>query len=68
MPKPITLSASYSDDATIIPNAFFDHYLPRANGEFLKIYLYLLRWLSEMAISDAAAFTALCETAKAKLA
>ena len=47
MPKPITLSASYSDDATIIPNAFFDHYLPRANGEFLKIYLYLLRWLSQ---------------------
>ena len=40
MPKPITLSASYSDDATIIPNAFFDHYLPRANGEFLKIYPY----------------------------
>ncbi len=47
MPKPITLSASYSDDATVIPNAFFDHYLPRANGEFLKIYLYLLRWLSQ---------------------
>ena len=47
MPKPITLSASYSDDATVIPNAFFDQYLPRANGEFLKIYLYLLRWLSQ---------------------
>ncbi len=46
MPNPITLSASYSDDATVIPNAFFDQYLPRANGEFLKIYLYLLRWLS----------------------
>lgn len=46
MPKSITLSASYSDDSTVIPNTFFDEYLPRANGEFLKIYLYLLRWLS----------------------
>lgn len=46
MPKPITLSSGYSDDVTVIPNTFFDHYLPRANGEFLKIYLYLLRWLS----------------------
>lgn len=46
MPKPITLSSSHSNDVTIIPNAFFDDYLPRANGEFLKIYLYLLRWLS----------------------
>ena len=46
MPKSITLSASYSDGVTVIPNTFFDEYLPRANGEFLKIYLYLLRWLS----------------------
>ncbi|MFQ9387600.1 MAG: hypothetical protein ACLR1V_01180 [Coprococcus sp.] len=45
MPKPITLSAGYSDGVTVIPNTFFDEYLPRANGEFLKIYLYLLRWL-----------------------
>ena len=43
MPKPITLSAVYSDGVTVIPNTFFDEYLPRANGEFLKIYLYLLR-------------------------
>ena len=42
MPKPITLSAGYSDGVTVIPNTFFDEYLPRANGEFLKIYLYLL--------------------------
>ena len=37
MPKPITLSAGYSDGVTVIPNTFFDEYLPRANGEFLKI-------------------------------
>ena len=45
MPEPITLSAVFSGDDTVIPNIFFDEYLPRANGEFLKIYLYLLRWL-----------------------
>lgn len=45
MPKAITLSTDYSGDVTVIPNIFFDEYLPRANGEFLKIYLYLLRWL-----------------------
>lgn len=45
MPNPIILSADYPGDTTVIPNIFFDEYLPRANGEFLKIYLYLLRWL-----------------------
>lgn len=45
MTKPITLSADNSGNATMIPNIFFDEYLPRSNGEFLKIYLYLLRWL-----------------------
>lgn len=29
---------------TMIPNEFLDHYMAGANGEFLKIYLYLLRW------------------------
>ena len=27
MPKPITLSAGYSDGVTVIPNTFFDEYL-----------------------------------------
>lgn len=30
---------------TIISNIFIDYYMPRANGEFVKIYLYLLRSL-----------------------
>jgi len=29
--------------STIIPNIFFDCYMPQANGEFLKVYLYLFR-------------------------
>lgn len=28
---------------TVIPNRFLDDYMPKANGEFVKVYLYLLR-------------------------
>ena len=28
--------------ATLVANAFIDHYMLQANGEFVKIYLYLL--------------------------
>lgn len=31
---------------TLVPNRFLDYYMPNANGEFVKIYLYLLRALS----------------------
>lgn len=31
--------------ATLVANAFIDHYMLQANGEFVKIYLYLLRML-----------------------
>lgn len=30
--------------STVIPNCFFDTYMPKAGGEFLKVYLYLYRW------------------------
>lgn len=30
---------------TIVPNNFIDQYMPDANGEFVKVYLYLLRCL-----------------------
>ncbi len=29
--------------ATMLPDDFVDYYMPRANGEFVKIFLYLLR-------------------------
>ena len=32
--------------ATMVSNRFLDDYMPNANGEFVKIYLYLLRALS----------------------
>lgn len=38
----------YSEDTrtTLVPNEFIDYYMPRANGTFVKVYLYLLRCLS----------------------
>ncbi|MDE7430805.1 MAG: DnaD domain protein [Lachnospiraceae bacterium] len=34
--------------ATLVSNRFLDEYMPNANGEFVKIYLYLLRAFSGM--------------------
>ncbi len=31
------------EGATVIQNYFIDQYMPEANGEFVKVYLYLLR-------------------------
>ena len=38
----------YSEDTrtTLVPNEFIDYYMPRANGSFVKVYLYLLRCLT----------------------
>lgn len=37
------LNKQWPSDVTLVPNLFFDQYMLRANGEFVKIYLYLLR-------------------------
>ena len=29
--------------ATMVPNEFIDRYMPEANGEYVKVFLYLLR-------------------------
>lgn len=31
---------------TLVPNHFIDQYMPHANGEFVKVYLYLLRCMT----------------------
>lgn len=41
----IQLHTDMPNGMTMIPNTFLDHYMSKANGEFLKIYLYLLRWV-----------------------
>ncbi len=39
----IRILSCFSQDVTVISNRFLDRFLPNANGEFVKIYLYLLR-------------------------
>ena len=34
-------------DATLIANEFLDKYMPRANGDYVKVYLYLLKNCSD---------------------
>ena len=47
MPDDITLHTSCQKQVTCISNSFIDHFMPEANGEYVKIYLYLLRCLSQ---------------------
>lgn len=44
----IKLDGSPGCSATLVSNRFLDEYMPNANGEFVKIYLYLLRAFSGM--------------------
>ena len=39
----IVLEKSPLADVTLISNLFSDKYMPRANGEYVKVYLYILR-------------------------
>lgn len=39
----ISLCSNINADVTTVPNVFLDEYMVKANGEFLKVYLYLLR-------------------------
>lgn len=54
----IRLQQDHQDTATRVPNIFIDQYMTMANGEFVKVYLYLLRSASdstsECSISDIA--------------
>ena len=43
----ITLQNSRNAEVTVLTNNFIDNYMPEANGEFVKVYIYLLRLLSD---------------------
>lgn len=45
----ILLHKDHTDTVTCVSNKFIDLLMPEANGEFVKVYLYLLRCLSEHA-------------------
>ena len=42
----ITLHKDNDNSTTAISNRFIDEYMTNANGEFVKIYLYLLRCMN----------------------
>lgn len=42
----ISIQNTSPNEVTVIPNLFIENYMPEANGEFVKVYLYLLRILS----------------------
>ena len=41
----IRLHSTGLNNATILSNVFIDRFMPKANGEFVKVYIYLLRML-----------------------
>lgn len=43
----IILTNQVCSSMTAISNIFIDNYMPRSNGEFVKVYLYLLRCTSD---------------------
>lgn len=47
----IPLHPSHATSVTTIPNLFIDRYMREANGEYVKIYLYLLRHLGGESLS-----------------
>ena len=49
----ITLMKPSQPEVTVLSNIFIDHYMPEANGEFVKVYIYLLRTLSSAPVSFA---------------
>lgn len=45
--KTLTLKNRFQTNATLLPNDFIDNYMIDANGEFVKVYLFLLRHLDD---------------------
>lgn len=45
--KTLTLRNRFQGNSTIIENDFIDHYMTKANGEYVKVYLLLLRYLND---------------------
>ena len=43
----ITLKNTLHHTTTILPNEFIDHYMIRADGEYVKIYLLILRLMNQ---------------------
>ena len=46
----IYLQSVFQPDVTQLSNLFIDRFMPQANGDFVKVYIYLLRCLSDSSI------------------
>ena len=46
MTRTLTLKNRFQGNTTIVENDFIDHYMVKANGEYVKVYLLLLRHLN----------------------
>ena len=45
--KTLTLKCKSKTNATLVSNDFIDHFMAGANGEFVKVYLFLLRHMAD---------------------
>ncbi len=60
----LTLQGPPDKAVTVLSNDFLDNYMPKASGEFVKIYLYFLRYAScpNVGVSLASAADTFCIT------
>lgn len=58
----LTLSSDINPGYTSVSNIFIEEYIPSANGEFVKVYLYLLHLLNNKSRSNSLSVSSLADT------
>ena len=48
--KELKLTKYVQTNATVLDNEFIDQYMVRANGEYVKVYLLLLRHMNQSSV------------------
>lgn len=56
--KSLILNNKNTSNSIIVSNIFLDKFMPEANGEFVKIYLYLIRCFSDSSMPISVSFLA----------
>ncbi len=52
MSATLTLSHGAKTEYTMLSNTFIDRYMPRANGSYVKVYLYFMRLLGDVSRTE----------------